>query len=150
MKTLYYILMSASEEGETQKKGIVGIIVNVGKNRAVSFLPSSRKTPALLSSLPCRLSALHFCVDDATAATQWISMVMVVLGSRVRARFRIHRGKLFVRMLAPVAEHTLNYLWLLLTFYYPTVHVRDLARDPLHPHDLWPSSRCFPNHARRG
>jgi hypothetical protein len=112
MRTLYYtgIPMSASEEEETQQKGILGIIVNIGKNRAVSFAPTSgRKIPALINSLPSRLSALHFCIDDATAATKWISMVMVVLGSRVRARVRIHKGKLFVRMLVPVTEHNLNY-----------------------------------------
>jgi hypothetical protein len=112
MRTLYYLLMAAGEEEETQQKGIVGIIVNIGKNRAPMLAAptrSSRKIPALINSLPCRLSALHFCIDDATAATKWISMGMVVLGSRVRARVRIHKGKLFVRMLVPVAEHTLNY-----------------------------------------
>jgi hypothetical protein len=98
--------MSASEEEETQQKGILGIIVNIGKNRAVSFAPTSGRK---INSLPSRLSALHFCIDDATAATKWISMVMVVLGSRVRARVRMHEGKLFVRMLAPAAEHALNY-----------------------------------------
>jgi hypothetical protein len=95
LRTLYYILMAASEDEKTQKKGMVAIVVNIGKNRApVSFAPSGRKIQALLSSLPCRFCALHFCVDDPAAATEWISMVMVVLGSRVRARFRIHKGKL--------------------------------------------------------
>jgi hypothetical protein len=98
LRTLYYMLMAASEEEETQKKGIVGIIVNIGAKRApaaVSFAPSSgRKTPALLRSLPCRLCALHFCVDDLAASTKRISLLMVLLGSRVRARFRIHKGEL--------------------------------------------------------
>jgi hypothetical protein len=97
MRTLYYMLMAASEEEETQKKGIVGVIVNIGANRApvaVSFATSGRKTPALLSSLPCRLCALHFCVDDPAASTERISLLMVLLGSRVRARSRIHKGEL--------------------------------------------------------
>jgi hypothetical protein len=98
MRTLYYLLMAASEEEETQKKGIVGIVMNIGKNRApVLAAPSrsSRKIPALISSLPCRYSALHFCVDEPAASTEWISM-MAILGSRgVRARFRIHKGELY-------------------------------------------------------
>jgi hypothetical protein len=97
LRTLYYILMAASEDEETQKKGIVGIIVNIGKNRAPRSVAPTRgtwKIAALLSSLPCRFCALHFCVDDPAASSQWISMLMVTLGSRVRARVRIHKGEL--------------------------------------------------------
>jgi hypothetical protein len=97
MRTLYYMLMTASEEEETQKKGMVAIVLNIGKHREPpNSAPtrSSRKIAELLSFLPCRFCALHFCVDDPAASTQWISMVMVVLGSSVRARFRIHQGEL--------------------------------------------------------
>jgi hypothetical protein len=89
--------MAASEDEETQKKGMVGIIVNIGKNRVVrSFVPTrgSLKIAALLSSLPCRFCALHFCVDDPAASTKRMTVLMVVLGSRVRARVRIHKGEL--------------------------------------------------------
>jgi hypothetical protein len=96
-KALYYLLIAASEEEETQKKGMVAIIVNIGKNRApvISEPPRDRKRHALISSLPCRFCALHFCVDDPATSTAKISMLMFALGSRgIRARFRMHKGEL--------------------------------------------------------
>jgi Na+/H+ antiporter NhaC len=85
--------MAAGEEEETQKKGMVAIIVNIGKNRAVNFAHSSRRITAMTSWLPCRLSALHFCVDD-TASSAVAAVAMLMLGSRVRARVRKHEGEL--------------------------------------------------------
>jgi hypothetical protein len=88
--------MAASEDEKTQKNGMVAILVNIGKNRATrSFGTSVRKIAELLSFLPCRFGAVHFCVDDPAASTQLISMAIFVLGShRVGARVRLHKGEL--------------------------------------------------------
>jgi hypothetical protein len=96
MRTMYYLLMAASEDEVTQKKGMVAIFVNIGKNRVLSFVAnSSRKIQALTRSLPFRYSAHHSCVDDTSAATTAVAwIVMMVAGARVRARFRKHEGEL--------------------------------------------------------
>jgi hypothetical protein len=88
MRTLYYLLMAANEDEETQKKGMVAVLVNIGKNRVVNFVPSG-KLPALTRSLPNRWAALHFCVDDI-ASSALVAITMLMVGSRARARFRKH------------------------------------------------------------
>jgi hypothetical protein len=96
MRTVYYLLMAASEDEETQKKGMVSIVVNTQKNRAVSFAPNGfGKIPAMARSLPIRQSALHVCVDYASASSSaFAAIVMLIVTSRIRARFRKHVGEL--------------------------------------------------------
>ena len=95
MKTVYYLVMAASEDEVTQKKGMVSIFVNIGKNQAVSFVTKSWKIEALITSLPSRYSAHHFCVDDTSAASSaFAAIIVLMVGARVRARFRKHEGEL--------------------------------------------------------
>jgi hypothetical protein len=47
MSTVCHTLMAASEEEKTQKKGMVGIVVNIGKNRA----PVLSRNPSRLSRM---------------------------------------------------------------------------------------------------
>jgi hypothetical protein len=149
MRTLYYLLMAEIEDEETQKKGMVAILVNIGKNRIVKFEKScARQLSTLTGSLPCRWAALHFCFDDPASSVLG-AIVMLMVESRVRARFREHEGEfreecyLQSSRISPLHAPFSSHFTLLL-------YVRDLARDPLHPHDLWSSSRCIPNQTQRG
>ena len=81
--------MAANEDEETQKKGMVGITLRIGKNRAI---PRGKILPALTRALPFRYSAIHFC-DDDTNSSQMITIPLLVVASHVRARFRIHKGE---------------------------------------------------------
>ena len=93
MKTVFYVVMAASEDEVTQKKGMVSVFINIGKNRAVSFVSRGWKIQTLITSLPSRYSAHHFCVDDTSAATS-SAFAAFMVGARVRARFRKHEGEL--------------------------------------------------------
>jgi hypothetical protein len=92
MRAVYYLLMAASEDEETQKRGIVGILVNIGKNRVVTFGPIARKMPSLTRSLPFRWAAFHFCVNDAAFFARVAIDMVTLCTSHVRARFRKHVG----------------------------------------------------------
>jgi hypothetical protein len=90
---MYYLLMAASKDEETQKRGMVGILVNVGKDRVVTFGPSvDRKLPSLTRSLPLRWAAFHFCVNDAGSSARLAIEMVMLLKSHLRARFKKHEG----------------------------------------------------------
>jgi hypothetical protein len=92
MRALYYLMMAASEDEETQKRGMVGIFVNVGKNRVVTFEGSTRKVPSLTRSLPFRWAAFHFCVNDAAFFARVAIDMVMRCASHLRARFKKHEG----------------------------------------------------------
>jgi hypothetical protein len=92
MRALYYILMAASKDEETQKRGMVGILVNIGKNRVVTFGPIARKLPSLTRSLPFRWAAFHFCVNDAAFFARVAIDMVMRCASHLRARFKKHEG----------------------------------------------------------
>jgi hypothetical protein len=87
-------MMAASEDEETQKRGMVGILVNIGKNRGVVTFEgsSTRKLPSLTRSLPFRWAAFHFCVNDAAFFARVAIEMVMRCASHVRARFRKHEG----------------------------------------------------------
>jgi hypothetical protein len=92
MRALYYLLMAASEDEETQKRGMVGIFVNIGKNRVATFEGSARKLLSLTRSLPFRWAAFHFCVNDAAFFSRLAIDMVTLCTSHARARFKKHEG----------------------------------------------------------
>jgi hypothetical protein len=61
IKTLYHLLMAANKDEKTQNKGMLVVIVNIGRNRAVNFVTNGGTgnvehafmSPFLHSSLLC-------------------------------------------------------------------------------------------------
>jgi hypothetical protein len=51
--------MAATEDEETQKKGMVAVVVNMGKREKL-HLEAVRMMPAIAQAIPIRFSALHF------------------------------------------------------------------------------------------
>jgi hypothetical protein len=92
MRALYYLMMAASEDEATQKRGMVGILLNIGKNRVVTFEGSARKLLSMARSLPIRWAAFHFCVNDAGSCARLAIGIVMLLKSYVRARFKKHEG----------------------------------------------------------
>jgi hypothetical protein len=85
--------MAASQDEETQKKGIVGVVVNMGENRRELLdLEAAKKVPALALAIPLRFACVHFCVDNSLAANA-LAVFAVLVGTRERVRFRTHLGK---------------------------------------------------------
>jgi hypothetical protein len=109
MRVMYYIIMAANEDEETQRKGMVGVVVNIGRSR--NYNPSSaKKIPVFLGALPSRWASVHYCTDGNLSTETMAALVVLFLGSRDRARFRKHVGTFQLL----VSLSSLSYKFLLL------------------------------------
>ena len=83
--------MAATEDEETQKKGVVAVVVKIGKHLKYS-LESGRMAPSLSAGLPFRLASIHFCLDNYAAAIS-VALAAFLAGNHERLRSRSHMGK---------------------------------------------------------
>jgi hypothetical protein len=91
---MFYVNMVYSEDVETQRKGMIGILYNVGQGGAELDKESSWKLTLLLKACPVRLEATHFCSD--TMSLWFMTLIAIFkIGSALgtRLRIRTHCGK---------------------------------------------------------
>jgi len=93
MRVLFYFLMTAAAtDEETQKRGTVFILLNMGP-RAVAFdFISASKIPPMLGWLPVKLGGLHICYDNPNISLL-LSAFLLAVGSFARVRCRGHLGR---------------------------------------------------------
>ncbi len=88
------MVMTAVEEEETQKRGMVGLFYFVG---ATSFefdrkvVEVNNRLSGLLKCLPFKFTAMHICFDDPRLS-MIKSLLMLTMGRDSRVRLRIHVG----------------------------------------------------------
>ena len=102
IKTLYYMVMSAMEDVNSQRSGSVLLFYGLGPEK--SYNPRKRelflKAAKLISALPWRLDAVHFCVPSPVKGADsssfiigpFVALVQNAIGKHFRARFRVHCG----------------------------------------------------------
>eukprot|EP00934_Nitzschia_sp_Nitz4_P008950 Nitzschia sp. Nitz4//scaffold18_size181773//8608//10629//NITZ4_001890-RA/size181773-snap-gene-0.254-mRNA-1//1//CDS//3329539936//8940//frame0 len=89
-RTVYYMMMTALEDTQTQKRGIVLVGYNVGPNRVVD----RKAVFAVLSvcrHLPMRIASIHYCYDDMKFRPM-MTIAMLIMGATNRVRLRGHFG----------------------------------------------------------
>ena len=92
MRTVYYILMSALEDEETQKKGVVCVVYNVEPRSTLANDPRIYlNVYQLLPRIPFRMMGAHYCVQDAHLRL-FMSSIRVAMSREVRLRSRVHHG----------------------------------------------------------
>lgn len=91
LRVMYMVLMFALRDEDTQKNGMVGIIYNVGFNQAQHQRSAVMTNTELVSSLPLRFTALHYCYDDEKQRVLF-SVAMFFLRRNERLRCRFHFG----------------------------------------------------------
>lgn len=84
----------AAEDEESQKRGIVAIIINWGPRRGGFDPYAAWKVPHLSTTLPLRINAVHY-VYQSSMVVPIIATTMFMAGQFVRARFRQHSGTCF-------------------------------------------------------
>jgi hypothetical protein len=98
-RTQYYLLMSACEDEETQKKGCV--LVGYGPERLHGnkyVRPSLEiRNMMLFSALPIRPVALHLCLNSVQKHYMF-PLLVKAMGRRMRVRIRFHKGTFFLLM----------------------------------------------------
>jgi hypothetical protein len=82
--------MFALKDVETQKRGIVGVCYNVGKDHARDR-ETVWKVAKTVTMMPFRLMGIHYCYDDEKVKMLF-SLAMYVFNKNARIRCRIHFG----------------------------------------------------------
>jgi hypothetical protein len=96
LRAIYYIIMAAVEDEETQRKGIVGIVYNIGKAASNELDDETSRTldrsVQLRNALPARYVSMHYCFNN-DAFMSYINREICAFDSSTRARCRVHKGK---------------------------------------------------------
>ena len=91
MRLFWYGNIAVASEEETQKRGVVVLIINIGQRSRNDAFAAWKISP-LSSALPVRHVGVHFCYDKSFM-TPMVATTMYMVGKYVRARFRSHCGK---------------------------------------------------------
>jgi len=84
--------MSALEDEETQRRGIVCVVYNVEPRSPLSNDPRIYlNVYQLLPKLPIRMMGAHYCVQDAHLRL-FMSSIRIAMSREVRLRSRVHHG----------------------------------------------------------
>jgi hypothetical protein len=90
LRAVYMVIMFALRDVETQKRGMVGIAYNVGRDHSTDRESVWRAAKGV-SILPFRFTAVHYCFDDERVETLF-SLAMYVFNRNARMRCRTHCG----------------------------------------------------------
>ena len=94
--------MAAVNDEESQRKGVVVVAYNFGSTITLGTNTSNKKFVAqriwynaqTMSCLPFRIVSFHVCYDNALFGNS-IALVMTLVGTKDRIRFRTHFGTFF-------------------------------------------------------
>lgn len=82
--------MFALKDEETQKRGVVGVAYNVGREHTKDR-EAVWKAAKIVSILPIRFMGVHYCFDDENLRLLF-SLAMFVFNKNARIRCRLHCG----------------------------------------------------------
>ena len=92
LKACVYVWLMLVEDEENQKRGLVLLMFQMGSlDVGISSRTMARELPRVLSWLPLRVCALHFCTENDFVAFSFRASV-VAAPADVRARHRCHNG----------------------------------------------------------
>lgn len=84
------MIMTALEDEDTQKAGIVMVGYNMGPNRVVDR-NAAFAVQSIKRHLPCRMGSIYYCYDDFHFCPM-MTVAMLMMGLRNRVQFRAHYG----------------------------------------------------------
>jgi hypothetical protein len=90
LRAIYMVTMFALRDVETQKRGMVGIAYNVGRDHTTDR-EAVWKAAKIVSVLPLRFTGVHYCFDDERVKTLF-NLAMYVFNRNARMRCRLHFG----------------------------------------------------------
>lgn len=100
MRVLWYMVMAALENPNTQRRGIVLIIYTNDSSKADGKLLTDlvMNSYLLRDGLPVRLSAIHYC-SDSERTRPCLSLLRSVGGTDFRLRCLDHFGTFFLQQI---------------------------------------------------
>jgi hypothetical protein len=91
---MWYQLMAALEDEDTQRKGIVSVLYNIELAKPEPEYPDLLKNSHMINdAVPFRNVAVHYCYDSASLRPA-MTLYQLVVSGNIRLRFRAHYGKL--------------------------------------------------------
>ena len=84
------MVMTALQDVETQKLGLVLVGYNMGEKRVVDRM-AVYAIQKVRKVLPMRVMGMHYCYDDFKLRPM-MTLAMLVMGATGRVRFRAHYG----------------------------------------------------------
>ena len=92
-QVMFYIIMTVLEDVETQRRGTVMVLMNLGPNRLIESIDFVRKMSAYRKTLLDRVVGAHHC-HDSKIMRPFLSVGIRLIRVQMRARFRPHFGTL--------------------------------------------------------
>ena len=92
MMAYIYVVLSALEDEETQRRGFVVVLYHLGNLKSDLDPDVLREGPISNQWLPLRFSGIHMCLDNPMMRVI-ARIILVAAGSDFRSRFRIHEGE---------------------------------------------------------
>ena len=85
--------MSALEDEETQRRGVVSVLYNMGDSMdATDDSDLLKEVPAAMEYLPYKFVSCHMCFENPPRVNAFARMLLGVCGSNYRSRVRLHTG----------------------------------------------------------
>jgi hypothetical protein len=134
-----YVMLSAAEDEETQRRGIVFIHYYIGP-LSIRLDPEKAKEAAVLMHwVPLRIVSIHQCLNDPLLRA--VASILLLGGGREhRARVRVHGGMCqFPIFTFSTLQRASHYLLLL---YYD----RHTSRMSVQYHDIWSTHSVLTSH----
>lgn len=89
LRAIYMVLMLALKDIDTQKNGVVAIPYNVGSGKSKDR-QAILKNAQLVTALPMRFTAVHYCYDDEKLlGLFYVAMYVLQKAARIRCRFHL-------------------------------------------------------------
>jgi hypothetical protein len=105
---MWYQLMAALEDEDTQRKGMVSVLYNIELGKAEPDYPELLKNSHMINdALPFRNVAVHYCYDSASLRPA-MTLYQLVVSGNIRLRFRAHYGELNFCLLFFWQTHNLS------------------------------------------
>ena len=93
LRTVAFLHLAAAEDEENQKRGRIGISYYMGKFNHSLNHPLNQQMAQMSAWMPMKLHALHICLNHESELQAWKPLAMLLLGSPIRLRVRLHEGK---------------------------------------------------------
>jgi hypothetical protein len=139
MKTLIYIMVSAAEDEETQRRGVVLINYFIGPLSIILDPVTVTEGAALMHWVPLRIAGIHQCLNDPLLRAV-ASLLLLGAGRDRRARVRVHGGMCQFPIFPFLTLHRASHYLLLL--YYD----RHTSRMSVQYHDIWSTHSVLTSH----
>eukprot|EP00934_Nitzschia_sp_Nitz4_P005604 Nitzschia sp. Nitz4//scaffold44_size153857//42605//46236//NITZ4_002709-RA/size153857-augustus-gene-0.2-mRNA-1//1//CDS//3329552121//5594//frame0 len=90
-RAMWYFFSVILREEDSQRIGVVGVLMNVGENARLEALPVVQGLNQMRRGAAKKFVAIHYCVDDVALKPQ-VTNLAINLDKESRRRFRLHLG----------------------------------------------------------